>query len=80
MDICEKKSKALDVLPESVFLFDGNLNVMYCNYAFENRFGSKCGKFTAVGEGINCWNYLNSGCCGQGDACARCELYDILKK
>ena len=80
MDICEKKSKALDVLPESVFLFDGNLNVMYCNYAFENRFGSKCGKFTAVGEGINCRNYLNSGCCGQGDACARCELYDILKK
>ncbi len=80
MELCEKKSKALDVLPESVFLFDGNLNVLYCNYAFENRFGSKCGKFSAVGEGINCWNYLNSGCCGQGDDCARCEFFDILSK
>lgn len=80
MDICEKKGKALDVLPESVFLFDGNLNVLYCNYAFENRFGSKCGRFSAVGEGINCWNYLNSGCCGQGVSCAGCDLRDILKK
>ena len=67
-------------MPKSLFIFDNNLNVLYCNNSFENTFGVKSGKFKAIGEGLSCATYVKHKVCNNSKDCSKCKLNAALNK
>ncbi len=80
MENADFKARALDIMPKSLFIFDDDLNVVYCNHSFEVAFGVKCGKFSTVGEGISCENFVLNQSCEQSPDCLSCHLSEALRR
>ena len=76
MEFEDLKQRALELLPEHVFLFDAAGRVVYGNEAFRNRFPNEPGG--DLGKAIGC-EHAWAGCrCGEGKSCPHCKLFAMV--